>query len=498
MCGFFRSARHLGAGLVLILSCFMPAAAPAQIQTVWERKIGGVDNDGLRCVAATADGGSVACGYTLSEGDSCSNFLVTHFDTAGNVVWSRAHGGPGRELAYAICESGDGGYYFTGVSTSCGGGDEDLVVGRLDGAGELSWLRAYGGAADDGGCALRRLVDGSILVTGRTWSRGAGENDLFLLRLAADGDTIWTRVFGGAESEWGTGICETSDGCYGISGTTGSYSANRDLWLLKVNPAGSLVWQRSYAGNANADFGNGILAVESGGMVLVGNGDLHGADLEQIHLLRVDAAGNQVWDRRLGQGTYYDYGCSVARTEGGGFLVCGATKNTATRRNDLYLVRTNADGVVGWTQTFGDSLSDWGSCVVPAGLGEYVVCGHTESEASGLDGWVLRLRDPAAAGVPGGAPETGALELAVPNPFRAGDEIRLRLYQPADVSVAIVDVSGRQVAVLAERERVVGDWAIRWDAGSLPAGVYFCRARTGGQTVASRLVLIDGAGGRGR
>lgn len=461
--------------------------ARADLDVLWSRTSGGESADGLRCVAPDGTGGFIACGYTHSLGDTCANFHFIRTDAAGAVLWERVHGGAGRDYADAICATGDGGFLFTGLSTSLGPGDEDLVVGRLSAGGDLEWIRAYGGGGHDAGQGVLRLADGSFALTGRTASRGAGENDLYLLRIDAAGDTLWTRCFGGAQGEWGEAICETADGHLGVSGTTGSLSTNADPYLLKVRLDGSLVWERKYSAATNADFGHGVLAIEDGGMVLAGNGDLHGVDLEQIHLIRVDAAGNQLWDRRFGL-TYYDYGCAVARADDGGFLLCGATKEPATRRNNLFLVKTDPSGVQQWNQQLGGAGSDWGASLLALPGGEYIVAGQTESAAAGFDGWLIRLRDPAATAVPedpdagpgpggptGPAPGAGTgLHLQPPNPFRSNQPIRFDLPARQRVRLEIVDVLGRRVERLAEGVYAAGPHEVRWPAHGRSSGVYYC------------------------
>jgi len=230
-----------------------------------------------------------------------------------------------------------------------------------------------------------------------------------------------------------------------------------------------------------------VRAVGEGGMVLAGNGDLHGVDLEQIHLIRVDAAGNQLWDRRFGL-TYYDYGCAVARADDGGFLLCGATKEPATRRNNLFLVKTDASGVQQWNQQLGGDGSDWGASLLALPGGQYVVAGQTESATSSFDGWLLRLRDPAATGIPespeappgpGGPtdPATGpgtGFHLQPSNPFRPGQPIRFDLPARQRIRLEIVDVRGRRIERLVEGIYAAGPHEVRWPARGHASGVYYC------------------------
>ena len=92
--------------------------------------------------------------------------------------------------------------------------------------GELK-QRVKDGAGLDEARSVCITRDGFIVAAGQTESFGSGPSDVWMLKMDAAGDTLWARAFGGAGSDWADAVCETEDGCYGASGTTGSFNTTR-------------------------------------------------------------------------------------------------------------------------------------------------------------------------------------------------------------------------------------------------------------------------------
>lgn len=102
-------------------------------------------------------------------------------------------------------------------------------------------FKTFGGSDDDGGSSVQQTTDGGYIIAGRTTSYGAGGYDVWLIKTDASGDMVWTRTFGGSEDDHGNSIQQTADGGYIIAGRTSSYGAGRnDVWLIKTDEDGNV------------------------------------------------------------------------------------------------------------------------------------------------------------------------------------------------------------------------------------------------------------------
>lgn len=113
------------------------------------------------------------------------------------------------------------------------------------------WSRTYGGDEDEVAADVIQTSDGGFLLTGYTFSFGSDPEDLWVVKTDSNGDSIWSKTYGGEEHEAGSAIISTSDGGYAIAGHTMSNSAGLwDLWLLKIDSLGDSIWSVRYGGSA--------------------------------------------------------------------------------------------------------------------------------------------------------------------------------------------------------------------------------------------------------
>jgi hypothetical protein len=483
----------ISAACVLALGA---SAASAQVDSVWTRTYGGVNNDGFRSVIPTSDGGYLAVGYTYSYGEDDANMFVVKTDAYGNAVWQRAYGGAGRDYAFSACEVA-GEFVVVGYTTSFGSGKEDVYVVRIDADGDTVWTRAYGGSAPDEARAVC-AAGSDVVVAGRTESFGAGGGDLYVLKVDDAGDTVWARTYGGAECDWGQSVCETVDGYYAVGGTTGSNTANRDIVVVKIDPDGLAAWQKYFGltGSVSPDWGMAVCASPDSGVTLAGYQAAEGTDPGDAVILGVDKAGTQVYYRKYGS-DYYQYGCGICATHDGGFVICGCNKNPDTQKNDLLVLKRIPGSGWQWAEIVGGDLSDWGSSVIQTQAGCFLVAGHTASFGSGgFDGWLVKLCDATASVGDRGEEDGGTLDLVPdPNPFGGGTQIRFRVPTAGHVTLAIYDVSGRCVALLYDGPGAAGEFTSAWNGRDLSGrevgpGIYLARVVAGGISETQKLILL--------
>jgi hypothetical protein len=307
--------------------------------------------------------------------------------TTGPAAFRHLIGGPGTEVGNTVRELPGGGYIVVGYTSSFGAGEEDVYLVRTDAAGDTLWTRTIGGPGNDFGWDIRRTRDGGYIVVGFTNSFGAGGDDVYVIRTDAEGAALWTRTYGGTGDELAWAFHETSDGEYVIAAQTTSYGAGeRDLYLIRIDAGGGVVWTHT-AGGPGIDRVFGTEPTSDGGSVFAGITSNEAAGPLDATLVRVDSAGDVVWARNYG-GEGSDVGHSVALAPDGGFLLVGYTDSFGAGNNDIYLVRTDGAGAVLWTKTIGDAGDDRAMMGAPMTGGGYAIAGYA---SGGAEYWSAKV-----------------------------------------------------------------------------------------------------------
>ena len=290
---------------------------------------------------------------------SLCTYVFAHSDT-----WTRTYGGIGFDFGREVQETEDGGFIIVGWTNSFGAGDYDVYLIRTDANGDTLWTKTYGGTDYDWGYSIQQMEDGGFIIVGGTNSFGAGDYDVYLIRTDANGDTLWTKTYGGADREWGYSIQQTEDGGFIVAGFTRSFGAGgSDVYLIRTDANGDALWIKTYGG-VNSDWGNSIQQTKDGGFIIVGGTNSFGAGDYDVYLIRTDANGDTLWTRTYGSADYDDCGASVQQTKDGGFIIVGGTRSFGAGDYDVYLIRTDANGDTLWTRTYGSAdYDDYGASV---------------------------------------------------------------------------------------------------------------------------------------
>jgi hypothetical protein len=259
--------------------------------TLWTRTLGGAGRDEGWSVRQIVDGGYVMAGQTTSFGADTDDVFLAKTDSLGDTLWTKTFGGADQDEGYSVQQTTDGGYIVVGFTLSFGTGSGDVYLVKTDTRGDTLWTRTIGGTGFDCGWSVQQTVDSSYLVAGQTNSRGAGSSDVYLVRTNSHGDTLWTRTFGDVDYDCGYLVKQTPDGGAVVAGMIRSASYYTwDVCLIRTDANGDSLWSKTFGG-ADDDWGNSVGLTDDSGFAVAGYTGSYGAGGD-VYLIKTDSLGN--------------------------------------------------------------------------------------------------------------------------------------------------------------------------------------------------------------
>jgi hypothetical protein len=277
------------------------------------------------------------------------------------------------------------------------------VLGFSQPDNTLQWQKSYGGTATENAGSLRQTTDGGFIVAGYTESSNGditghhGNTDFWVVKTSPQGLIQWQKAFGGSDADVANCVEQTSDGGYIVAGYTASIDGDVtlmrgfcDVWVVKTDAAGEILWQKTYGGT-NYDKANHIRQTADGGYIICGmtmssNGDItanHGDS--DYWIVKTDASGAIQWQKTYG-GSDTDLANCIQQTTDGGYVFtgqCNSSNGDVTGNHgmsDYWIVKTNAEGAIEWQKCYGGSSFDAANSIRQTSDGGYVVGGGSSSD----------------------------------------------------------------------------------------------------------------------
>ena len=302
-----------------------------------------------------------------------------------DTLWTGMYGGSDSEQAFSVTATPDGGCAVIGHTYSFLSGKSDIWIVRLDATGDTLWTKLFGGSLNDEGLHIAMIPEGNFIFTGYTVTADSGEQ-LLLVKIDSLGNVLWQKNYGGTGNERGNCAIPTSDGGYIVAGVT-SPGTSSDMWILKTNALGDTVWTR-IIGGGNPDEAKYICTTHDGGYVVTGYTYSYGSGFSDIYLVKLNDQGVVVWSTTVGD-SGYEYSVSVLETDDYGFFITGQTTSYGAGSYDIWVVRTDSLGNVLWTKTFGGPNTDFPGEGIKTSDGNYLISGTLYSD----DAWLFKLDD---------------------------------------------------------------------------------------------------------
>jgi hypothetical protein len=310
--------------------------------TLWTKTFGETEWDFAYSVQQTSDGGYIIVGAILSLSVGDYDVLLIKTDSSGNILWTKIFGGTGDDSGSSVQQTSDGGFIIVGTTSNFGSGDKDVYLIKTDNNGGIIWTNTFRRLMWNSGNSVQQTSDGGYIIVGDT-KDPFSESYVYLIKTDSSGDSLWTKTFGGTDDDSGGSVQQTSDGGYIITGVTKSFGAGyEDAYLIKTDANGDSLWTKTFGGT-NSESGSSVQQTSDGGYIFTGRTISFGAGGSDVYLVKTDGSGNTLWTKTFG-GAGNDKGNSVQQTSDGGYIIVGDTESFGPGDLDVYLIKTDANG----------------------------------------------------------------------------------------------------------------------------------------------------------
>ena len=301
--------------------------------------------------------------------------------------WTKTFGSTYTSLGSAAVVTRDGGYAIVGYAEGIGGGKGQVQLLKTDVNGNEQWLRGFGGQDVDLGLDIQSTNDNGFILAGSSVISGTGDKQFYLVKVNEKGEEIWSRTYGGPESDIAFSVKATQSGGFLLAGSSqNTVNNNTDAVLLYTDENGAELWRTSFGGAGTQEFKR-VIEVSDGfvcaGSTVVGKNS-KGQDNRDALIVKYSRSGQLLWSKTYGSESYED-AQGLIELSSGGFVLCG--KDTS----DIVVTRTNFEGDLIWTKKFGENYEDEAFALVQTRDNNLVVAGSSATSNSNVDGYALKI-----------------------------------------------------------------------------------------------------------
>lgn len=301
----------------------------------WQKTYGGSNDEKGYKIIETKDNGFAVIGYSksndidVSANDGFEDVWVLKLSTLGDIQWKVNTGFTGTDKGFSIIETSDGGYFLgtiLDVSASGGLGNSkrlnkhaggDFWGIKLSSSGLIEWRKYFGGTNTDTCYDTVETSDGYLMI-GSSDSKDVdiknnrGSYDVWVVKIDKSGTLLWEKSFGGEEIDEAYQIIKTFDDNFLIVGETRSsdqdisfQKGGADIWVLKINPDGKILWQKTYGGSS-FDVAKAITSTNDGNYIIAGNTRSIDKDVinnsgeNDVWVIKINPEGEIFWQKTIG------------------------------------------------------------------------------------------------------------------------------------------------------------------------------------------------------
>ncbi len=313
--------------------------------TVWTKTIPGINAQYLNDMIKTNDGGFLFMD-SPSNMVTKSNIWLIKTDGSGNLIWYDSIVKPNYDEGHHVIQTSDNGYMVAGQTNSLPGVTEpfpyDAYIVKTNSTGDSTYTRHYGRILEnDYAWDVIETSDSKYVFAGYGEDYGINGDQVYLIKTKPNGDTIWTKNIGGTDDEQGYCIKETSDNKYIIAGTIYLSNSYSDVYIVKTDTSGDVLWQKIYDFNTPTS-GERMLVLGNGYIIL---GEIYNSvsGSNSILLIRTNNLGDTLWTKTIQSNYQIGDPISIAICSDNGYLI---TSETVEEEEGSVLMKTDSLGCI--------------------------------------------------------------------------------------------------------------------------------------------------------
>jgi hypothetical protein len=315
-----------------------------------------------------------------------------HFRDPPDEDWNHTYGGNeyDYDIGYCVQQTMDDGYIIAGGSAPPGEFHYSLLI-KTDNNGVEQWSKSYGEIPGFYAFSVDQTNDGGYILIGIIFENESNFADIFLCKTDLYGNEEWTKIINVSGEDTANCVKQTSDGGFILTGYSYIFEGYEPIdvygWLIKTDSLGNIQWTKNCP---SLSFSNYVKETTDGGFILTGGiTDSFYSQNCDVLLIKTDINGNFIWEKIIGE-DYYEYGLSVEQTSDQGYIIIGPSEDVGTHDSQIWLVKADADGVEMWNKKFGEADHDIGHCVDQTNDGGYMITGWTNSIENGNYAWLIK------------------------------------------------------------------------------------------------------------
>lgn len=486
--------------IILFLSAFCKLGIAQQ--SIFHKIYGGTNFASARTVLQCPDTSLIMIGSINTDDGNMNDFLFLKVDTNGNVLTEKKHGGSDIDFAnWATFNHDSTAIMAVGYTGSFSNQDYDVYIVYLDLNGDTLWTKSIGGDGWDMANHVLNTSDKGFLISGETFSYGAGNNDMFIIKIDTNGTVEWEQTIGGALQDNAMSAVEIANNHFIIVGSSLSYSnhGKSQIFAVCLDAFGDSIWAKTYGGTDAEAYGTtNCLYTPSAGVILGGYGITHETDSQYFYIIDYNGVV-----QRSEQYSAIEIRFTVLKNEpnNAGFYYIIQRKDYTGAATTVFIVQYSPAFYFGNLRAYEANKNTLAYNVTKLFDGGYVIVGETESCALSASTaiFLYKVNQSLLSTVKfsNNCSNTVDLVLSIdekvynktfeifPNPVDINQNISVLSQEQIIKNIEMYDIHGRKV----KSQLNINDFEGQINTSGLPSGMYFVNIQTENHQITKKIIL---------